>query len=176
MLVDLPEDWKYAASDEIIASLVKLTGGVYGGERLATGVYLSHINFGHEILPLVLNEYPFSDYMRTVMDEEHAKTKADENYVSRFVERVYDLPSDYGVCDNYYQILGRWYEMLVESPRRFLISVSAIEKSNQPSQGGWRWHKWGEYIGYKDPQHEHLYDEGPEITKVFCFQIFEMKD
>ena len=37
----------------------------------------------------------------------------------------------------------------------------------------WRWHKWGPYIGTKEPKCEYLYDE-PEIDKVVIFELYEI--
>lgn len=45
---------------------------------------------------------------------------------------------------------------------------------DQPSEGGWRWHKWGPYVGDKHPEHEYLHDEGPEITQATCFHVYRV--
>jgi hypothetical protein len=34
---------------------------------------------------------------------------------------------------------------------------------------GWRWHKWGEYVGLHAPQREYLHDE-PLIETVYVFE------
>jgi len=77
----------------------------------------------------------------------------------------------YGVCDHYQQILDKC-PLLISSNRKFLITVTKIEKSNEPIEGGWRWHKWGEYIGEQKPQCEYLVDE-PLIKEVFVYHIYE---
>jgi hypothetical protein len=83
----------------------------------------------------------------------------------------------YGVCDSLDQFLahplGQW---LAASERRFTISFTCVRKADQTPDGGWRWHKWGEYIGEKSPQYEYLYDEGPEIKAVYCFHVYECMD
>lgn len=83
-----------------------------------------------------------------------------------------------GVCDNFHQILDRASnildnDVLGNPDRNFVIGLSTVEKSKQSSEGGWRWHKWGEYIGTQNPQCEYLYDE-PEIDKVYCYHIYEI--
>ena len=78
----------------------------------------------------------------------------------------------YGVCDDYKQILKK-EPMLQKSNRKFVISITPIEKNKQESNGGWRWHKWGPYIGKQKPTCEYLYDE-PIIEKVYCYHIFEV--
>lgn len=78
----------------------------------------------------------------------------------------------YGVCDNYQQILNQCKEL--ENPqRKFVISITAIEKKKQSEMGGWRWHKWGPYIGKQNPTCEYLYDE-PIIEKIFVYHIYEV--
>ena len=80
--------------------------------------------------------------------------------------------NSYGVCDNYKQILEQCPE-LKESDRKYVISITPIEKSKQPELGGWRWHKWGPYIGEQKPEHEYLYDES-NIDKVYVYHIHEI--
>lgn len=84
-----------------------------------------------------------------------------------------DFPSDYGVCDTPEQVLERW-PSLETDPRRFIILFGEIRKDEQPEHGGWRWHKWGEYIGTKDPQCEYLADED-DIDSVLIFKVIQMK-
>lgn len=65
--------------------------------------------------------------------------------------------NEYGVCDHYTQILEQCPE-LNDTGRTFLITLTyPVKRKNQPSSGV-RWHKWGPYIGSKNPQYEYLYD------------------
>lgn len=77
----------------------------------------------------------------------------------------------YGVCDSVDQLLEKCPE-LVESDRKFVVTVHTLKKSDQPLEGGWRWHKWGDYIGTQDPQCEYLHDE-PVIEQVMTYHIYE---
>lgn len=80
----------------------------------------------------------------------------------------------YGVADNYEQILEH-YPFEVNNPKsNYVIILTEVRKDNQPSDGGWRWHKWGEYIGTQNPQYEYLYDE-KDIEKVYCYHIYEIE-
>lgn len=83
----------------------------------------------------------------------------------------------YGVCDSPEQFMthpiGQW---IAGSDRGFTVSFTCIRKAGQPEDGGWRWHKWGEYIGEKSPQCEYLYDEGPEIEEVYVYHVYECLD
>lgn len=87
----------------------------------------------------------------------------------------FDNISCYGVCDHYEQILEREPCLVNDPDRKFIITITPILKANQEPDGGWRWHKWGEYIGTKNPQCEYLYDE-PDIEKVYCYHIYERKN
>lgn len=88
-----------------------------------------------------------------------------------------DLPCDdvwcYGVCDNPQQLLARapWLET---DERRFVVSFVKLDKADEPPEGGWRWRKWGEYIGTQSPQCEYLADE-PEIETVYTYHIYEVE-
>lgn len=80
-------------------------------------------------------------------------------------------PNSYGVCDDYSQILNQ-FPVILNSEREFVIFVTPLLKSEEPETGGWRWHKWGEYIGNQNPVMEYLADE-PNIDKVYVFHVFE---
>lgn len=79
--------------------------------------------------------------------------------------------SEYGVCDTIQQVLDQCPK-LQDSKREFIVMFTPVLKANQSDWGGWRWHKWGPYIGTKEPQCEYLYDE-PEIDGIFCYHIYE---
>lgn len=66
----------------------------------------------------------------------------------------------YGVADSIEQI-KEYFKDEIESARPYIISVAAVyqDKENAGKGGGWRWHKWGEYIGKLNPQCEYLDDE-----------------
>jgi hypothetical protein len=77
----------------------------------------------------------------------------------------------YGVCDDIDNLLNVIPELL--SPdREFVVLLTEITKSGQPRYEGWRWHKWGDYIGTQTPTTEYIYDE-PEIELVYCYHIYE---
>ena len=84
-----------------------------------------------------------------------------------------DYFGSYGVCDNYQQVLDKC-PMLSTSKREFVLFVTAVCKADQYEEGGWRWHKWGEYIGTQPATCEYLYDE-PLIDMVYVYHITERK-
>lgn len=102
----------------------------------------------------------------------------DWNFDSRIAEEVETYPEvgeigPYGVCDYPEQVLGEYIDVLTDPDRRFCISLVRVKKSEQSPDGGWRWHKWGEYIGKKEPKYEYLYDE-PDIDEVYTYHIYEL--
>lgn len=78
----------------------------------------------------------------------------------------------YGVCDSPEQLLEKCPELEGDMTRLFVVTVTKISKDSESSEDGWRWHKWGDYIGDQNPQCEYLYDE-PEIDEVYTFHIYE---
>ena len=63
---------------------------------------------------------------------------------------------------------------MINSENPIVISVTEMRKDEQPEDGGWRWHKWGEYIGKQEPKCEYLYDE-PNIDSVYVFHIYAVR-
>lgn len=78
----------------------------------------------------------------------------------------------YGVCDNVENLL-EVAPFLQTSPRKFVVTMTHLRKEDEPSYGGWRWHKWGPYIGTQKPQCEYLYDE-PVIEEVWVYHVYEL--
>ena len=79
--------------------------------------------------------------------------------------------SPYGVCDRYEQVLEQC-PMLVTSDRQFSVFLTGVYKEHQEPDGGWRWEKWGPYIGTQVSKADYLYDE-PEIESILVYQIYE---
>lgn len=81
----------------------------------------------------------------------------------------------YGVCDSPVQFLLRFKKALTEDKRTFVVSFTHIEKdpSNAGKGGGWRWHKWGPYIGEGKPTMEYLDDEEEFEQGVFVYHIYQ---
>ncbi len=97
-----------------------------------------------------------------------------KNKITKEGHHRWILPIQYGVCDNYTQVLNKYSEYVNNPNRKFVIGLTPVVREDQESSGGWRWEKWGEYIGDFVPQADYLYDE-PEIELVYTFQIFELE-
>ncbi len=110
-----------------------------------------------------------------------------EHYIDYLNERITDDNefyfndkyglSCYGVADNASQVIEHFKAIEKERGIDFgdcVICLRPIRKDKQPSDGGWRWHKWGEYIGVKNPQCEYIYDEDDSIKFVWCFHLYSI--
>lgn len=94
------------------------------------------------------------------------------------VESYPDLPlamHAYGVCDSPGQLIQDFGEALADSARRFVVSFTRIQRADQPPSGGWRWHKWGPYVGHQQPTCEYLYDEA-NIEEVYTYHVYEVRE
>lgn len=81
----------------------------------------------------------------------------------------------YGVADNIEQVLERYKNVIDNQDTKIIITAAPITKDDQPEDGGWRWHKWGQYIGEQEPQCEYLYDE-PVIDEVIIFHVIVVEE
>lgn len=77
----------------------------------------------------------------------------------------------YGVADNLEQIVDLynkneegWFK------GNHVILCWKVKKDPNNPCSGWRWHKWGDYIGTQNPQCEYINDE-PEINEAVVFSI-----
>lgn len=91
------------------------------------------------------------------------------NDFDRSYFEVGDL-SSCGVCDTPQQFDSDFREVLEADPRPLVVMFSHVRK-NPEEQGGWRWHKWGPYVGRGDPQHEYLADEPGFDDGIFVYSI-----
>lgn len=78
---------------------------------------------------------------------------------------------DFGVADNVEQIID--YYNNGDFKGNHVIFFYTVYRNTSAPCCGWRWHKWGEYIGEKKPTTEYLNDE-PEIDKVIIFSIYKV--
>ena len=82
----------------------------------------------------------------------------------------------YGVCDSPDQFMTSLGKVIQKLQQKFAVVFTIIRKIDQSSSGGWRWHKWGEYIGEKKPECEYLYDEDDSISEVYIYHIYEINE
>lgn len=137
-------------ADGVGAVLAAISGGRPEASSIGAGLYnVHHFNFKY-----MLPRGEWEDY-------------AD---LSRFGEDA----CAYGVCDSPEQFMAALGDRLAADPSQFVVSFTRVAKSEQSPEGGWRWHKWGPYIGTQSPQCEYIHDE-PAIKEVYCYHVFERK-
>jgi len=151
-------------------------------ERISQGVY--HVGFDFDWLgkALIKDEFPFSALDKAYWGNLKNETdysdpevkKRSEEYWAAKDQQSKDFPNDYGVCD-YPEQVAELFPKLKTDPRRFIITAREIRKKDQPEHDGWRWHKWGSYIGTQNSHAEYLADED-EIESVWVFSIIELND
>lgn len=155
-------------------------------ESYGQGLY--HVNFNFSWLGknLVKSDSPFNqidiDYWNQIQRDYKAGAdtlREDEHVVTRrlayheaVAKQALEFPEDYGVCD-YPEQIAEKFPMLVSDPRRFIIVFREVHKEDQPERDGWRWHKWGAYIGDQKSEAEYIADE-PVVTLVYTFSILEL--
>lgn len=76
----------------------------------------------------------------------------------------------YGVCDSVEQFDALYGDTLRAHEHSFIVTFVEVLREDQPSWGGWRYHKWGEYVGTQEPQSEYLYHD-KHIDRVFTFSL-----
>lgn len=141
------------SKDEILKMLTSLESKKFNdGEEVIPGIYITGTS----------SHYFFQDDIIESWESFCVDDNYEENYRSNF-----------GICDNYEQILKEYPELQEYTDRNFVVLMTPIYKDEQEPRGGWRWHKWGEYIGDKKPTHEYLYDE-PDIEMVYVYHIYEV--
>jgi hypothetical protein len=137
-----------------------------------TGIYQSSFPFN----------FPKEEFIEE-LDGWHyneSKKKPDETDLQCYARTYKNWVSQYGVADNIEQIKKFYKKQIKSKKEKFCIALSPVwqDRENRGKGGGWRWHKWGTYIGELNPQHEYLDDEdfGENFEYVICFHLYYVKD
>uniref|UniRef100_A0AB74UNK8 Large polyvalent protein associated domain-containing protein n=1 Tax=Caulobacter phage BL57 TaxID=3348355 RepID=A0AB74UNK8_9VIRU len=91
--------------------------------------------------------------------------------VAEGYSRIAGLVESYGVCDGPEQLLACIPDLIDDPDTRYFISMCEVRREHQEPNGGWRYHKWGPYIGNQNPQYEYLYDD-KHIDAVYTYHIY----
>lgn len=134
-----------------LMSILSLIGQGGTPEQLETGIFISpSFSFGNSI----------GDN-----HDEYFNFHSDGEYLG-----------SYGVCDTVDQVKEKYAKWLNDPELKFCVSFTKVIKSEQPPSDGWRWCKWGEYIGTKESKCEYIYDEEDDIQEVYCYHIYQLLD
>ena len=138
-----------------------------------TGIYLEALNARHHIERLTDYETvnPIGDkYLYTVNTYGVADNATQ---VIRHLEnslKTYFYGNDFD--DEFY--LGKSLVKMIElyPEYKLVLLMTPHMNTKDCSWGGWRWHKWGEYIGVHEPQHEYLsYEKGIDYVLSYDLEI-----
>lgn len=162
--------------DPIVAILSRMDGD-NELQNPSPGIYVNcGFNFNHmvedgEIISEYPDYWPIPDYDPTWDFQSTAEVR-----LAFFREQIEKNTffGSYGVADNIEQVLEKYKPYVDDPEHHFCFSFTEVRKDQQSDWGGWRWHKWGEYIGTQEPQCEYLYDE-PVIESVFVFHVYRVK-
>lgn len=120
-------------------------------------------------------KYNTSIYWDDYKDDEN-ENEDDENKDDENKEEIKDeIPPDCGVCDSEMQFWSKYPNFIGR------VDINPIYRSEQPSSYGWRWHKWGPYIGnYNIRGIEYLYEANgmngkPKIDVQYIFNIISRR-
>ena len=187
----------------VMVASIDAGSGNYGHPQ--TGIYVNHLNFNHEIMSKLgdIHFSTDNDFIVNILkksiakaEEEGSKTDYDRKELAAYqripsdIEKYYKRDNwkksqaedyneiqtelyHYGVCDDVAQLLSL-YDFEAD-PRKMVILFTEMRREDQSREGGWRWHKWGPYVGLKNPQYEYLHDEH-DIESVMVFHIYEVLD
>ncbi len=133
-------------------------------------VIVNIINRGGQVVPEKIDQGMYIvghwNVEEMVVGDEVRKRWNEEKYVSP------PFP-EFGVVDYPHQLLE--VVDLHTIPEKVFVTFVKIERdqSNANIGGGWRWHKWGDYLGIQNPQCEYIDDE-PDIECVYTFSVHEL--
>lgn len=75
----------------------------------------------------------------------------------------------FGVADSIEQV-KEYYKELEASPEKFIVIMTPVYRKNESSYGGFRFHKWGRYIGEHALKHEYFYDH-KDMDVIYTFRV-----
>lgn len=140
-------------------------------------------------------------YLEALNARHHIERLTDYTTVNPMGDKYLYTANLYGVADNATQVMRRLENSLKSYffgnslDDEFYLGLSLVKLiENYPdyklvllmtphvntkdcSWGGWRWHKWGEYIGVHEPQHEYLsYEKGIDYVLSYSLEIVKKID
>lgn len=121
----------------------------FGYEKIQDGVYYCGLNSNHAFSQLI-------DQDRLCFPEDGD---------------LWQFRPTYGVADTADQVLDHVQPGKIDNP--CVITLTPVFRHHQPERDGWRWCRWGEYIGTRVSQADYLYDE-PEIDMVLLWHLWPL--
>lgn len=135
--------------DPFTATLFGLENGHWSITEYAPGFVIGPLNVDQTLRDIILDSYP-----------------------KVYISPGCSYPASFFVDDSPQAVVDRLKDILTDADGDYFVTITHIRKDDQESEGGWRWHKWGPYVGARDPQCEYLYDE-PDIDGVVVAHIYQ---
>lgn len=133
-------------------------------KRLNTEVGIYQCNFGHNFSFEEFEE--FKDNNNLPYENCYSVFAPDYN------------KSQYGVADSLEQLKEYFKEQIEDKSNKYILTLTPVyqDLENRGKGDGWRWHKWGEYIGKLDSKCEYLDDEdfGEDFEYIICFHLYKI--
>lgn len=124
-----------------------------------TGIYMSDLNGHYDIEELTnfneIDEFELIDkYKFFTMNGVSDNASQVKNYLNKIINIYLNGTSK----DEYFFEGQGLFNLIKNEPNyQFILLLTPIINNHDKSLwGGWRWHKWGEYIGKHTPQYEYL--------------------
>lgn len=140
-----------------------------------TGVYMTDLNGDQDIEELTnhrtlqFHEEPVHLYSWGVSDN---ATQA-KKYLEASID-AYQQGLDYEGIGDFFQgkQVVQFMQAMEEQNREygFVLLLTPIVNEHNHTWGGWRWHKWGEYLGHHQIEYEYLNDE-EGVDFVFVWKL-----
>jgi hypothetical protein len=169
MLVNLTPNWKEIERRRGISEAHKFEYVPQCDERwmqYGDGIYQCNVAFN----------FGYNEFLEFDIDKGITNIPFDQSF-EVFKPTYHKV--QYGVADSVEQIKDYYKEEIEDPDRKYVISMTPVfqDKENKGKGGGWRWHKWGEYIGILPTECEYLDDEdfGEDFKYVICFHLYEVK-
>lgn len=142
-----------------------------------TGIYMSDLNGHYDIEELTnfneVDDFELIDkYKFFPMNGVSDNASQVKNYLNKIINIYLN-----GTSKDKYFFEGQGLFNLIknESNYQFILLLTPIINNHDTnSWGGWRWHKWGEYIGKHTPQYEYLdHESGIDYVLVWKLCLVE---
>ena len=143
-----------------------------------TGIYMSDLNGHYDIEELTnfneVDEFELIDkYKFFPMSGVSDNASQVKNYLNKIINIYLNETSK----DVYFFEGQGLFNLIKNEPNyKFILLLTPIINNHDTSLwGGWRWHKWGEYIGKHNPQYEYL-DHETGIDYVLVWKLCIVKE
>lgn len=139
-----------------------------------TGIYLSHLN-GHYDIDQLTNHHEIT-FRQSKTDLHCLGVSDNATQIKKHIERcLYEYQYGNSNTHEYFfdgEDLVDYINEFKDQPLEFVILLTPIVNHHDlDNWGGWRWHKWGEYIGKHTPACEYL-DHEKGIDFVFVWELY----